>query len=235
MTKDEFSEKINNSHFLVLNDIVYEYVLSLIVEHKYEPRQKINMSQIADDLGTSRTPVKAALERLESEGLVRFTTQKGYEVCKIELQDCLSLYDTRRLIEGYAAGEAAMRRTAEDLNCLEEIIERSMAHARANDLVSFLQDDVGFHRYIVKIAGNRHLLEAYDHLVVWMRLYQHLVRSFQQDSFVCKTAIDKHSIILKMIKAHYSTEAKAQAERHVQDIYFDLSTNFSEKHQRFDS
>lgn len=184
MTKTECKNIVSNSLFPVLNDAIYEYVLTLIVEHRFEPGEKINMTQIADELEVSRSPVRAALERLADEGLVIRAGQKGYAICKIEWDDCLSLYKTRELIEGYAAYEAADKITSDGLARLERIIARSKKHSDENNLVAFLQDDFDFHREIVIQAANRHLLGAYDSLSIWIRSYQHLLRTYQSKEYI---------------------------------------------------
>lgn len=231
MTKTEFKDVVSNSLFPVLNDAIYEYILTLIIEHSFEPGKKINMTQIAEDLEVSRSPVRAALERLVDEGLVVRTGQKGYATCKIEWDDCLALYKTRELIEGYAAYEAASKITSEGLAGLERIIVRSKKHSEENNLIAFLQDDFDFHREIVVLAENRHLLEAYDSLSIWIRSYQHLIRSYQSKEYIQQVgAIERHIAIYKSLKNHYALEAKNQAERHIQHIYFSLASLIAKKH-----
>lgn len=232
MTKTEFKNTVTDSLFPVLNDAIYEYVLTLIIEHHFVPGEKINMTQIADDLEVSRSPVRAALERLADEGLVVRTGQKGYATSKIEWDDCLALYKTRELIEGFAAYEAADKITLEGLAGLERIISRSKKHSDEHNLIAFLQDDFDFHREIVVLAGNSHLLRAYDSLSIWIRSYQHLIRSYQTEEYIQQVgAIEKHIAICKSLKAHHALEAKDQAERHIQHIYFSLASLISKNHQ----
>jgi len=230
MNKEEFIHEISTSLFPVLNDSVYEYILTLIVEHEFEPGQKINMSKLAEDLDISRTPIKIALERLADEGIVKKSSSNGYETRRIFWPDCLSLYQTRELIEGYAAKEAAFKIRSDGIKELEEIISRSKEHAKSQQIVPFLQDDIDFHRTIVKYSGNIHLLDAYDHLKTWIRLYQHLFRAYQTERIIFDNAIEKHTAILKSIKNHFGNEARIQSERHIQELYFDLANLMSSKY-----
>lgn len=94
---------------------VYERLRGGIVEGRYAPGARLVEQSIAADLGVSRTPVREALRRLESDGLVISERNRGVIVRTVTAADVDDLYELRGRLESYAAELAARRRTVEQL------------------------------------------------------------------------------------------------------------------------
>jgi len=75
-----------------LKNHAYQIIKERLINCIYEPGSLINESQLATDLGLSRTPVREAINRLESEGLVKVMPKKGIFVSDIQLSDVLDLF-----------------------------------------------------------------------------------------------------------------------------------------------
>ncbi|WP_116998355.1 GntR family transcriptional regulator [Desertimonas flava] len=97
---------------------VYERLRAGIVEGRYAPGARLVEQAIAAELGVSRTPVREALRRLESDGLVTSERNRGVVVRSISAAEIDDLYELRGRLESYAAELAAGRRTAEQLAAL---------------------------------------------------------------------------------------------------------------------
>ncbi|GIE99383.1 GntR family transcriptional regulator [Paractinoplanes rishiriensis] len=94
----------------VLSDDVFESLKALIVEHKLAPEARVNIDALARQLRVSPTPVREALARLESDGLVRKRPLAGYTVSPLLTRDEFTdMFDMRLVLEGAAVRRAALR------------------------------------------------------------------------------------------------------------------------------
>src|SRR3954447_872605 len=93
-----------------LGEDVYEAVKTLVMEHTLAPSARVNIDALARELDVSPTPVREALARLESDGLVRKRPLAGYTVSALlTRQEFTDMFDMRLVLEGTAARWAARR------------------------------------------------------------------------------------------------------------------------------
>jgi DNA-binding GntR family transcriptional regulator len=122
---------------------------------------------LAETCGVSRTPVREALRRLESDMLVaRTDTQRSF-VAEWSLDDVRDAFHLRAMLEAYAARRAAERMTPESLVRLRMAnaqIAQAIALARP-DIAAFLEGNRMFHAAILEVAGSRRLMAQLGSLV----------------------------------------------------------------------
>lgn len=99
---------------------VYERIRRAIVEGRYAPGARLVEQRLAEELAVSRTPVREAVRRLESEGLVVVERNRGAHVRPLSEAEIADLYEVRARLEGYAAELAAQRAGAADHEALRE-------------------------------------------------------------------------------------------------------------------
>lgn len=99
-------------------DIVYTQLYDEIVSGSHMPGERLDLNEIAARYGTSRTPVREAMWRLESDGLITVAPHKGFVVSKLPVEEIEELYRIRAVLEGLAARLAAGRLSAEEANLL---------------------------------------------------------------------------------------------------------------------
>lgn len=85
-----------------LVDEVYAKIRSDIISVRYQPGAPLRVTQLAQETGASAIPVREALRRLQSEGLVEFTANRGARATTMSFEDLTDIYRTRRLLEGSA-------------------------------------------------------------------------------------------------------------------------------------
>ena len=121
-------------HREVLADRVYELVKAMVMDHEITPGAKINIEALARDLDVSPTPVREALARLESDGLVTKRSLVGYRATELLTADGLSdLFEVRMLLEPHAAALAARHATDGQMDRLESILEAMRSHPVTGD------------------------------------------------------------------------------------------------------
>jgi DNA-binding GntR family transcriptional regulator len=141
-----------------LSETVYTAVHQRIVTGVYRPNQRLVETEIAAELGASRTPVREALVRLIKDGLA-VRSRHGLMVREFTLPEVREIYEVRAAIEGYAARLAAERSTPEALADLEETLHH---HARTSqhdvvDRAQVVETNAEFHNAVLAAAGNHRM------------------------------------------------------------------------------
>ncbi|GLW34549.1 GntR family transcriptional regulator [Actinoplanes regularis] len=157
----------------VLSDDVYEQLRSLILEHRLAPEDRVNIDALARDLDVSPTPVREALARLESEGLLRKRPLAGYTVSPLLTRaEFTDMFDMRLVLETAAARWAAGRATgAQRAELLAEasvgyVVGATRSHG------AFTAADARFHDLIAVAAGNPLLRESITRLHAHLHIHR---------------------------------------------------------------
>lgn len=134
MAEGKFDADIVRLHeanpFLSNTDLVYTILRDQIVNHKLQPGKKLNQEQIAIDMNVSRTPVREAFFRLETEGFLEKGAQ-GYTVYEMTPGDYMMLLDVRIAIENWRRGWPARRCSVPSGGSLSRISVRRSACSQA--------------------------------------------------------------------------------------------------------
>lgn len=141
-------------------DKVYEVLKQRVVGGSYAPGEQLKEEHLARELGTSRTPVRAALKRLVDDGLATADPGRGVRAAEWTESDIEETYDLRGLLEGHAAALAA-RRGGPALAARLDALNDEMAGAIAKGgrpLAQRLQEiNARFHRAVLEAAGSPRL------------------------------------------------------------------------------
>lgn len=127
-------------------DLAYERIRQKIIAGDYGAGTHLKEEQVAEDTGVSRTPVREALRRLNSEHLVKFVPNRGAYVASWSPEDIEEIFMLRALLEGHAAYRAATRITAAEIADLE---------ACAAEIDSVLPGQTDRERFIILGANHR--------------------------------------------------------------------------------
>ena len=136
------------------SDSAFEHLREVIVGLELPPGSALSDRELCESLGMSRTPVREALLRLASLGLVEIRPQAGTFVSRIRMKEVLEANFIRRELEGACAREAAKRLTDSQRNELMFLIDQQKLDHSAQNLRVFNRLDIEFHSAIHTIAGN---------------------------------------------------------------------------------
>lgn len=143
-----------------LTDRVYDELMRAVRAGELQPGTMHSVVEISGRLGVSRTPVREALLRMASNGMVRFERSRGVRILEVSTRDIEEIYTLRMMLEVPSAYRAAELLTAELLGPIEEAFDRMRKAAEAGDESLFQAADVDFHAAILNIAGNRRVTEV---------------------------------------------------------------------------
>lgn len=149
-------------------DRVYARLRSAILGGEYQPAARLGEAELAEFTGSSRTPVREALRRLEAEGLVEVLPHRGARVAEWSPEDLEEIYDLRMLLEGFAALRAAGRIRPKGLDRMEELcglIEQAAGPGPRQDLDRVAELNAEFHGIAREAAASARLVTMLNAVV----------------------------------------------------------------------
>ncbi|HEY4027560.1 MAG TPA: GntR family transcriptional regulator [Candidatus Dormibacteraeota bacterium] len=135
--------------------VVYRELREAIVSGRFQPNERLVEADLERMLGAGRTTIRAALVRLDQEGLVQRSPNRGARVRLISDREALEIEQVRAALEQMVAREAAYRASARDLVDLRSELARMRAHVEHGDPLGYSELNASFHQRIWAIADNR--------------------------------------------------------------------------------
>jgi DNA-binding GntR family transcriptional regulator len=136
----------------------YQQLRAWILEGRLPPGERLVETRLAAWLGMSRTPVREAIRRLEQDGLVVTSPQRGACVFRPSVGEVRDIYDCREGLEGMASVLVSRRRPAEVLRRLEATLRSADRCFRAGDLSATVGENVAFHEELIAASDNQRLI-----------------------------------------------------------------------------
>ena len=137
----------------------YQLILQAIDAGVYQPGDRLLEKELAERFGVSRTPVREALQRLETQSLL-VRDGRSLIVASLDHNQMAELYIVRAELEGLAARLAARHATEEEVRVLEAMVEED--RARLGDPAALARSNRRFHRQIHLASHNRYLVQQLD-------------------------------------------------------------------------
>ena len=223
----------------VLSDEIYDMIKAMVFEHEIEPGSRVNIDALAKQLEVSQTPVREALARLESDGLIAKEPLKGYTATKLlSMEEFNDLFQFRLLIEPWAAEQAAKRIDATGKVALKEEMRSAKAALKfkADDqLQALTEHDERFHTLIAHISGSSSVASAFERTHCHLHLFRlfmanklHLIENESRTQFVTdlfeqyyqsgsgQLAIKEHATITQAILDQNSKAARSAMYSHIE-------------------
>ena len=139
-------------------DSAYEQIRRRILDNDWLPGHSALEQEVAAELGMSHTPVREALLRLQSEGLVAVIPRHGVRVLPVSATDMQEIYQILTALECVAAELLAARKPGDkELAPLVDATKAMDKALKADDLDAWAAADERFHQHLVDLAGNRQL------------------------------------------------------------------------------
>jgi len=168
-----------------------------ILAGELAPGTVLSEVALARSFGISRGPLREALGRLASEGLVTITPRRGAIVTELTSEEFVDAYQVREALETLAIRLAVPRLEAAGIARLRELHEEMVAHAERGEVNAFFDANAALHQLFVDGSGNRKLQEVYRLLMNQMGRY--LARSLALRGSLEKS-IAEHAAILEAVE-----------------------------------
>jgi DNA-binding GntR family transcriptional regulator len=191
-----------------LSHQVYDILKEMIADYRFTPGARINVEQIAKEVGVSRTPVWEAVHRLIQEGLLENIPNRGVFMLTLTPKVAIELYVVREALEGVAARYAVPKVNERFLKNMAKLIEDQRKMVEENDLLGYSRLDYEFHALVYELIENRTLLEILGTVKNKMRpLALHV-------SPILSRLLEDHMEILAAFQARDSVRAEAAFRNH---------------------
>ena len=196
-----------------LDHKVYKEVKSMILEQKLVPGTKIYQDRLAKELAISRTPLVAALKKLEQEKLVAAVPRRGFFVRRFSKQEMIHIFELREVLEGLAARRASLRISNEQIQRLRSYFKGLKISDDPGDIRKYAEEDRRFHYFLMEIGGNDLLSSILGTYSIITYSYQGgfiegLVRS-------PKETIHEHMALIEAISSRDPGKAEELARLHL--------------------
>lgn len=132
---------------------IYDHLRRRILRVELRPGEPITERGLAETLGASRTPLRDAIRRLSSEGLISTIPHVGTSVALIDAVRLRECHFIRLALECAGIRMAAPLFTEQDGRVLDDLVERQAATIERSDVAENIEVDLGFHRAILNIPG----------------------------------------------------------------------------------
>jgi DNA-binding GntR family transcriptional regulator len=206
----------------------YHQLREAIVSGQYHPNERLVEAAIAQRIGAGRTAVRAALVRLDQEGLVEIEPNRGARVRLISDREALEIEEVRAALEGMLARRAASRITAEDLSALRNLIAEMRKHVEAGDSIGYSELNATFHQRIWSAADHptaSHLLGSLKSQGIRFQ-YQTALRPGR-----AQRSLREHEQIFGALKAHDEDGAETEMRQHLAEVLDTLRWAIDSQHR----
>ena len=177
---------------------VYHYLKTSILSGRFDPGERLTEERIAKRLKVSRTPVREALHKLESEGLIKPRKKRGFIASHDSKEEVEELLELRAILEGYTLRLISERISEKTLEQLHELVEKAEDALRRNRIDEVFKWNTQFHDTLHELVSERQRLH---NLLVNMRKY---VLRYRKDTLQYpdggKRAVVGHRKILLALK-----------------------------------
>ena len=187
----------------------YALILEAIDVGLYGPGDRLVESELADRFGVSRTPIREALQRLETQSLLA-RDGRSLIVAALDHTQLAELYLVRAHLEGLAARLAAQHGTEEEIRVLRVMVEKD--ERLLGDPAALARVNRRFHKQVHLASHNRFLVQQLDLVYRTMALMATTSLAVEGRG---RTALDEHDAIITAIEARDGAAAEHALKNHI--------------------
>jgi DNA-binding GntR family transcriptional regulator len=197
----------------LLKDRAYSEIKRFIQSDEFSPGEFLSERKLANRLGMSKTPVKAALERLETEGFVAVSPQQGIVVRDLSIHEIADLFEIRLALETFVLQNIAGKVTSGQAGQIRKNLREQSQAAKDADLNLATRLDSEFHSLFCEFLGNREILRVM--LQLREKMHRVVNRVFENIPERLQLAYREHRVIARAVLDGDADRAVASLEEHL--------------------
>jgi len=198
----------------VLADGIAEDIKNAIIKGEIKPGERIIESQIAKEMGVSRSPLREAIQKLEKENILVVIPYKGIYVNILGKKEIEDIYNLRVILEAYAIKKIIEKKDKKILQILSKkakYLEDAVKKGQVEDLA---KKDVEFHRTICYFANNNKLMEIWEGFTEQVEILISLEEKYNKR---LETTLKEHEELLFLIAKGEIVESQKKIKSHILD------------------
>jgi len=203
------------------NEIAYKKIKNMIFQGILTNSSAISENTLVEKLGMSRTPIRAALQRLSFEGIITIVPNQGIVIQEPSLKEVREKLELRVAVELYLLKKCIKLICDEDIKKLQEILDQQSRAACQRDFLAFFQSDIEFHTYILKNYTN----ETMSKIVLNFRerFYSlSLSNLAKRSADRMEESLNEHKAIIIALENQNFSEASDLLEKHIENNVLEL-------------
>ena len=205
-------EQIKTQH-RSLSDIATDSIRNAIIRGDFKMGQSVTEAALSEALKISKTPVREALSKLESEGLVLSKKNKGYRIFSMTRDEYVELSELRFALEAQALRYGFARNHSFLINELKDLLVKMEDYLEKSDREIYQTLDNDFHHVFFKACGNKAITKLYDKhqsVIVATRL-----RNLKNEKITKHVSFDQHKLMLHLLENNDLDKAIKILEGHI--------------------
>lgn len=198
-----------------IKDSLCELIRNAIITGDLKPEERIIEKDLAEKFNTSRTPLREAIQILESEKLVTRLNNRGVYISSISEREFNEIYEVRLILEKRITEQVTLLHKEDQLYELNKIVAEfnsSLMNKQLNNMNMVQLGDM-FHIALFKIYNNNETIRIYEQLQNRIKRYAYIALNIDSDR--SKKSAQEHINIYNSIKERNPYQAKSRMENHI--------------------
>ena len=197
-----------------LADGIYRELRDRAIAFEFRPGERLNENGLAKHFGVSRTPLREALNRLRSEGLLSFSANEGFCRKPLEVKEIFDLYEFRGVLEVEAMKLVVERATAEQLTEVDLLLERESSQMPVLTPAQAVALDEACHEQLIALSGNDEMLRCLKNINARIRY----VRCIDLETNGPKAASQHKAVLRKLQQRDADGSASLMSDHIAQSL-----------------
>jgi DNA-binding GntR family transcriptional regulator len=206
-----------------LTQQAYRHIRDEIIQGKLDGRQHLTENYFAERFGISKSPVREALNRLESEGLITIVPRRGAFVAELSVHDIEEIFELREALEAMVVRDAVL--SDKILAHLRTTVMSAQQFREENDKVNYIRADASFHTTLVEASSNSRLKKILENMRNQMLIVR--ARTFELSSH---TSVKQHLGILEALEERNREVAANRMAEHIRSVRARLVNHLQNRH-----
>jgi len=195
-----------------LRDLIFEKLQQAIFSGKFKSGKRITEKEVAEELNVSRTPVREALYRLASTGLIKIIPHRGFLISRWSSMEIRDVMEIRIALEMLAVRLAVKRILPEEIKELKDLIIKMYKAVLKGDIKKVSHLNTEFHNRIIFASKNKELLEVIEPLknkihhfrIISLSTPNRLKKSFEEHKGILNALIERDSKLAQKLMATHT-------------------------------
>ncbi|HHW01406.1 MAG TPA: GntR family transcriptional regulator [Thermoanaerobacterales bacterium] len=206
-------ESFNVSSIKPIRDLIFESIRKAIFDGELKPGDRLVEKELAEKMQVSRTPIREALRKLETEGLIKHVPRKGVVVKGFTPDDIIEIYSIRQALEALAITYTVKNITEAEIKKLKALLERMSELTEEDDTTNLFNTSQEFNEILIRSCRMPRLIKL-------INTYQEYLERFRVVTMGKKerklSALKDHREILQAVIDRDAARAKQMVENHLQ-------------------
>ncbi|MCC8193309.1 MAG: GntR family transcriptional regulator [Deltaproteobacteria bacterium] len=198
-----------------LSEQAYEAIKGAILTGEFKPRDHLREEALASSLGISRTPLRAALKRLQYEKLIIVNSTKQTFVSEVNIDDMARVFVFRFAVEPMAAKVAATVIGKRDLALVEDCLKQHTARIKSGKMDKVIDSELLFSSLIARATENEFLIDSVAMINTFVQRFLALSPSTPD---AVPHSVEEHRLIYKALKDHDPAAAEKRTCAHLTNV-----------------